>query len=115
MPHFIIECSDNVLNHRSKQTLLETVWNSAMDTGLFKPNVKVRINTYQIEDYLNNGALEDFIHVFGHIMEGRTNEQKAMLSSTIVRNLKEKYPKTPTVSMNIYEFDKASYRNQGMV
>jgi 5-carboxymethyl-2-hydroxymuconate isomerase len=44
-------------------------------------------------------------------MEGRTTEQKADLSHRIVSKLKELFPSVPVISMNVEEFERATYNN----
>jgi len=44
-------------------------------------------------------------------MEGRTTEQKAILSKGIVKKLAEIFPQTP----NIRDFQKATYCNKDMI
>ena len=57
----------------------------------------------------------NFIHVFGHIMQGRNTEQKADLSRKIVTRLKSMFPDVPVISMNVIDFEKATYCNKTMV
>ena len=54
------------------------------------------------------------MHVFANIMEGRTQEQKRTLSRSVVRTLKELLPAVEIISMNIRDFEKATYCNAPM-
>lgn len=113
MPHFIIDCSENVLNQESPERIMQKVYDTADATGLFaKADIKVRINPFK---RYNIGEADSFIHVFGNIMEGRTDEQKRNLSNAIVSALKTMLPDVPIISMNIRDFEKASYCNRAMV
>ncbi len=113
MPHFIIECSEDVLTMQKPNQTVDAIHETALETGLFDTlkNVKVRIQAYPRFHFTNAGTQDDFIHVFGHIMGGRTTEQKVQLSESIVRKLKSMFPKVPVISMNIYEFDPDTYTN----
>ena len=114
MPHFVIDCSENVLRERAPDEILREVHDTASATGLFKPgDIKVRIRAF--EHYTIGGAASDFIHVFGNIMEGRTTEQKADLARKIVGKLKEMFPEVPVVSINIREFERATYCNRNLI
>lgn len=117
MPHFIIECSKNLFKKVSPEEVLREVYNSADSSNLFAKEglggIKVRIKTY--DDFLTVGTKDDFIHVFGNIMEGRTIEQRSMLSKVIVSKLKSLFPDVSIISMNIQEFEKASYSNRSIV
>jgi 5-carboxymethyl-2-hydroxymuconate isomerase len=61
------------------------------------------------------GGDSDFIHVFGNIMEGRTEEQKVFLSKEIVSKLNQLFPEVPIISINIRDFEKSSYINKTML
>ena len=114
MPHFIIDCSENVLRLRAPEEILREVHDTAEATGLFKPgDIKVRIRAF--EHYTIGGAKADFIHVFGNIMEGRSVEQKAHLARKITGKLKEMFADVPIVSINIREFERATYCNRNLL
>jgi 5-carboxymethyl-2-hydroxymuconate isomerase len=114
MPHFVIDCSQNILNLKSPEEIMQAVYDTAESTGLFDVgDIKVRINPFQ---YYNIGNTEDdFIHIFANIMEGRTTDQKSNLSNKIVSQLKILFPEVPILSINIRDFEKATYCNKSMV
>ncbi|WP_343697748.1 5-carboxymethyl-2-hydroxymuconate Delta-isomerase [Flavobacterium sp.] len=114
MPNFIIDCSENVLRLKSADEIMQEVFDSALSTSLFTASeIKVRINSFSY--YNNGGTLDDFIHVFGYIMEGRNEEQKNNLSKIIVTKLKSILPEVKSISMNIDDFQKAGYFNSKMI
>jgi 5-carboxymethyl-2-hydroxymuconate isomerase len=114
MPHFVIDCSESVLRLCPPEEILREVHDTADATGLFKEgDIKVRIRAF--EHYTVGGAKDDFIHVFGNIMEGRTVEQKANLSRKIVAKLKHLLPDVPVISVNIREFERATYCNRNLL
>lgn len=114
MPHLIIDCSEEIVRLKSPDEIMQNVYNSAASSNLFKlGDIKVRINPFQ---YYNTGNSKDnFIHVFGNIMEGRTTAQKSMLSKIIITNLKMLFPDVPIISINIRDFEEATYCNKTMV
>ncbi|MEQ9166522.1 MAG: 5-carboxymethyl-2-hydroxymuconate Delta-isomerase [Fulvivirga sp.] len=113
MPHFIIDCSENVLEMKSPEQIMQKVYDTADAANLFaKGDIKVRINPFKL---YNVGDAAGFIHVFGNIMEGRTDEQKLSLSKAIVSALKTILPNVPIISMNIRDFEKSGYCNRSMV
>lgn len=93
---------------------MQNVYNTAESTQLFdKGDIKVRINPFK---YYNIGnSKDDFIHIFANIMEGRTTYQKAKLSNSVVTELKKMFPNVPIISMNIRDFEKATYCNKSMI
>lgn len=114
MPHFIIDCSENIIRQKSPDEIMQAVFDVAEATGLFAVNdIKVRLRPYQ---YFKLGTgKKDFIHIFGNIMEGRSAEQKADLSKKIIERLNEMFPDISTLSINIREFEKATYSNKALI
>src|SRR5262245_2170207 len=114
MPHFILDLNERLLTVHPPATLMRIVHDTADATGLFaKGDIKVRIRPY-VHGTVGN-AQQDFIHVFAYIMEGRTTEQKSALSRSIVRELMALYPDAPVISMNVMEFERATYANRKSV
>lgn len=114
MPHFVIHCNDSVVKHESPEKIMQKVYDAAESTGLFsKRDIKVRISPFQL--FNNGNTKDDFIHIFGNMMEGRSAAQKANLSKKIITELKEMFPAIPVISINIRDFEAASYCNRSMV
>ena len=114
MPHFVIDCSKNIINLKTPEEIIQKVYDTADSSNLFaKGDIKVRINPF--EYYTIGNTKDDFIHVFANIMEGRTITQKKNLSESIVSTLKLMFPDVPIISINIRDFEKATYCNKSMV
>lgn len=114
MPHFIIECSENICQIKSPAEIIQTVHDTAEASNLFDHgDIKVRLTPYT--HYNNGNSKKDFIHIFGNMMEGRTTEQKKNLSDAIISKLKMMFPDIPILSMNIRDFERATYSNKSMV
>ncbi len=114
MPHFVVECSSSLFERVEAESLLSAVFETAVGSGLFEErNIKVRLRPYQL--HLQGAEGTDFLHVFAHIMGGRTTEQKKVLSVALTRRLKEMLPGVSVVSVNVYEFDPETYSNRDMV
>src|SRR5262245_7399812 len=96
---------------------MRSVYAAAESTGLFARSgvggIKVRLHPYR--HYLNVDNDEHFVHVFANIMEGRTQEQKQQLSAEIVRTLKRLLPTVGIISLNVRDFEKATYCNAPMI
>jgi 5-carboxymethyl-2-hydroxymuconate isomerase len=114
MPHFIIDCSENIVQQKSPDEIMQAVYDVAEATGLFAvSDIKVRLRPYQ---YFKLGTGKtDFIHIFGNIMEGRSAEQKAKLSKKIIERLNQMFPDISILSINIREFEKATYSNKALI
>jgi len=117
MPHFIIDCSESVLSLAEPEELIRSVYAAAESSGLFASSgvggIKVRLRPYRY--FANVDGQEHFVHVFANIMEGRTQAQKRALSESVVRALKELLPAVEIISMNVRDFEKATYCNATMV
>ena len=117
MPHFIIDCSGSILSLADPDELMRSVYETAKSTGLFATSgvggIKVRLNPYR--HYTNVDSHQHFVHVFANIMEGRTQEQKKRLSHQVGGVLKAMLPDVAIISMNIRDFEKATYCNATMI
>ncbi|PKH85089.1 5-carboxymethyl-2-hydroxymuconate Delta-isomerase [Colwellia sp. Bg11-28] len=114
MPHFIMDCSQSVLESHKEEFIIEQVHLIAYSTGLFdEGDIKVRINPFK--KFIVGNKTDDFIHVFTHIMQGRTTEQKADLSKLVVTMLTTMFPDITNIAMNISDFEKATYCNRTML
>ena len=114
MHHFIIDCSEDILTEINPEELMQAVYDTAETTGLFAKNdVKVRLNPYK---YYNLGdGKTSFMHIFGYIMEGRSVEEKADLSKKIIERLNQMFSDISILSMNIKEFELATYSNKSLI
>lgn len=114
MPHFIIECSENIIAQKAPVEIMEAVYEAAEATGLFVENdIKVRINPYKY--YKLGKGKNGFLHIFGNIMEGRSIEQRENLSRKIIERLHQMFPEISILSINIREFEKATYCNKSLI
>jgi 5-carboxymethyl-2-hydroxymuconate isomerase len=114
MPHFILDCSPDLFSGPDKTGILQAVFDTAKESGLFKTtDIKVRLRVY--DDFITGGTADEFVHVFAYIMEGRTTAQKSALSQSIVGRLKGMFPDVPVVSLNVMDFEKATYSNRNTV
>lgn len=114
MPHFIIDCSEDIINQVNPDELMQAVYETAEATGLFAKNdIKVRLNPYKY--YKLGDGKTSFIHIFSYIMEGRSVEQKADLSKKIIERLNQMFPDISILSMNIKEFELATYSNKSLI
>lgn len=111
MPHFIIDCSANILARVQEQKIVTAIFDATNSSGLFeKADIKVRLNPYV--RYEVGGKPADFIHVFSYILEGRTDKEISDLSQRIVRPLVELFPEIEFIAASIDEFTKVGYSNR---
>lgn len=114
MPHFVIDCASSILDVHDETAINKAIHKVAYSTDLFvEGDIKVRVNPF--DSYLVGNKQEPFIHVFTHIMQGRTTEQKAALSKAVVTKLHEMFPDIKNIAMNINDFEKATYCNKAQL
>lgn len=114
MPHFVIDCSEEIIKIKTAEELMQAVYETAESTGLFADgDIKVRINPFK--HFKLGPSKTNFLHIFGNIMEGRSISQKSDLSRRIISKLKTILPEVPIISINIREFEKATYCNRSMI
>lgn len=114
MPHFVIECSENIFSLAPPAEIMQAVYEEAESTGLFADNdMKVRVLPFQY--YQLGTGKNNFLHVFAYIMEGRTEEQKAGLSRKIITRLSGMLPGISFLAMNVSDFEKATYCNKALI
>ena len=116
MPHLIIDCSSDVLEVYAPERIMAVVHGAAKASNLFAPeNIKVRIQPYPASHWYQGDTEGSFMHVFGHIMGGRTPAQKKMLSESVMKALKELCQEVPIISMNVIDFDPSTYTNRNSI
>ncbi len=114
MPHFVVDCASAILDIQDEMTINQAIHKVAHSAGLFvESDIKVRVNPFK--NYLVGNQQVAFIHVFAHIMQGRTTEQKALLSKAVVSKLNDMFPSVDNIAMNINDFEKATYCNKNQL
>ena len=114
MPHFVIDCSENIVAAQNADAVCEIVHQAASSTALFSDNnIQVRLNAFS--SYRVGNQKVDFIQVFAHILEGRTAEQKSQLSTMVVTKLTEMFPDLATIGVDIIDLEKGTACNRTML
>lgn len=113
MPHLIVECSETILNRVSPNDIIKNLYQTVTKIESFENNVMVRIIPYK--HYTTLGNKDDFIYIFANILEGRTLENKKKFSKNVVKQLMELFPEVPKISINIREFERATFVNNSML
>jgi 5-carboxymethyl-2-hydroxymuconate isomerase len=117
MPHFVVDCSSSVLELADPVVLMQSVYDAAESTGLFAEHglggIKVRLNPY--DRYVNVDGHQHFVHVFAHIMQGRSPEQKRVLAEKVVEAVAALLPGVEIISVSVSDFERATYANATML
>jgi 5-carboxymethyl-2-hydroxymuconate isomerase len=86
LPHCIIEHSENF--NTNVDDLISSVFTGAAASELFNEN-DIKTRTLSYSNYQVGKTKSPFIHIAAKILSGRTDEQKAKLSSSILLQMKK--------------------------
>lgn len=108
MPHCIIEYSKDLESRVEPSILIQAVHNGAVTSALFdESHIKTRTRSYV--NYKTGASDNAFIHVTASILSGRTVEQKANLSNTILSQLKKLDLSAVTITVQICDIETETY------
>jgi 5-carboxymethyl-2-hydroxymuconate isomerase len=111
MPHIVIEYSTEGHSHFDIAELLQAMHAAAASTGVMKAaDIKIRAISY--DDYLVAGVRDGFCHVSVYMLEGRTNQQKLIVSERLRATLAECLPQTRSLSVDIRDMDALAYKKR---
>ena len=108
MPHCIIEYSKEVENTISPKKLLKIAHQGTFNTGFFDEKA-IKSRAIPFEHYLVGGEKLNFIHITIRILSGRTEEQRATISNSVLEELKKIELSSISLTVEICEIDKESY------
>lgn len=108
MPHCIIEYSKNIEQQIEVSDLLEAAYQGALESELFNPaDIKCRAIAY--EHYTSGDDVSGFVHVTVKILEGRSQEQRNVLSSMIFQHVKKQGLAHTSLTVEIVDINAGSY------
>lgn len=108
MPNFIIEFSETLSQQIDPKILMDKVFTGAKNCGHFSPEA-IKLRTQSRSDFRLHGKQQDFLHISGHILSGRTDEQKTEISHSIMAQLKDLGLNSVFVSVEIVDMHRPSY------
>jgi 5-carboxymethyl-2-hydroxymuconate isomerase len=111
MPHLIIEYSEDVEGMVDIGDIVDAAHEGAMASELFPEyDIKTRAVGYR---YHRTGRTRDsFVHVAVHLLDGRSDEQKTMLSEALLGRVEPLLPQVASVGVEIVDMHRASYRKR---
>ncbi|SEQ47715.1 5-carboxymethyl-2-hydroxymuconate isomerase [Amphritea atlantica] len=108
MPHCIIEFSETLIPRLPPAKLVQIVYEGALRSGLFEAaDIKTRALAY--DHFLTGPSPADFIHVTLRILSGRTDEQKQLLSSTVLKGLTDCNLAGISLTVEVEDIHSSSY------
>ena len=111
MPHIIIDFSNDIADQVEMDALLDAVHRGAMDSNLF-PEYDIKTRALGYEFHRTGQTRDSFLHVAVHLLSGRSDEQKSMLSECILAHIEPLLPHVISVSVEIYDIHRESYRKR---
>ena len=111
MPHLIIEYSEDVADSVAIRDIVEAAHDGAMSSELFSEyDIKTRAIAYR--DHRTGATQDSFVHVTVRLLDGRSDEQKAMLSESVLGRIEPLLPAVVSVGVEIVDMHRASYRKR---
>jgi len=108
MPNFIIEYSEPLSQQIDPEILMDKVFTGAKNCGHF-PSEAIKLRTQSRTGFRLHGKQQDFLHISGHILSGRTDEQKTEISHAIMAQLKDLGLSSVFVSVEIVDIHRSSF------
>ncbi|ARP97807.1 5-carboxymethyl-2-hydroxymuconate Delta-isomerase [Pseudorhodoplanes sinuspersici] len=111
MPHIVVEYSSEGHARFDVMELMQALHGAAAATGVIEAaDIKIRATAFA--DYLVAGRRDGFCHVSLYLLEGRTPQQKALLSETLRATLAGLLPQTKSLSVDIRDMDAFAYKKR---
>ncbi len=114
MPHCVIEYSTDVADQVAIEDLINAVHQGAFSSDLFPEyDIKTRAMAYL---YHSTGqTVDSFVHVNVHLLSGRDDAQKSILSEKILESIEPLLPTVVSVGVEIIDMHRESYRKRVLV
>ena len=111
MPHVIIEHAHEVAGEIEISSLIDAVHEATFSSGLFAEyDIKTRALAYR--HHRTGQTRDSFVHVAVHLLDGRSDAQKSLLSETILARIEPMLPRVASVGVEIVDMHRASYRKR---
>ncbi len=111
MPHCIIDYSRDISGQIDIEQLLEAVHDGAMDSALF-PEYDIKTRALGYQHHRTGQTRDSFVHVAIHLLSGRSDTQKTMLSECVLARLEPLLTSVVSVSVEILDIHRESYRKR---
>src|SRR5210317_354912 len=98
MPHCIIDYSQDIAGQVEIEALLDAVHRGAMESALF-PEYDIKIRALGYAHHRTGQTRDSFVHVAIHLLSGRSDEQKAMLSECVLASVEPLLPQVVSASV----------------
>ena len=111
MPHCIIDYSKEVAGQIDIDMQLEALHHGAMVADLF-PEYHIKTRALAYPHHRTGQTRDSFVHVALNLLSGRSDAQKSMLSECILGRIEPLFPQVVSVSVEILDIHRESYRKR---
>jgi len=111
MPHLIIEYSADVADQVAIRDIVDAAHDGAMSSELF-PEYDIKTRAIAYRDHRTGQTRDSFVHVTVRLLDGRSDEQKAMLGEAVLGCIEPLLPRVASVGVEIVDMHRASYRKR---
>ncbi len=114
MPHCVIEYSADVADQVAIDELIAAVHQGAFSSDLF-PEYDIKTRAVAYEHHRTGKTQDSFVHVNVHLLSGRTDAQKSILSEKMLASIEPLLSKVVNVGVEIIDMHRESYRKRVLV
>ena len=111
MPHVIIEHSAEVADQIDIDELIAVAHAAVLSSDLF-PEYDIKTRAIAYAHHRTGQTRDSFVHVTVHLLDGRSDAQKAMLSEAVLARIEPRLPQVVSVGVEIVDMHRASYRKR---
>lgn len=109
MPHIIVEQSPDVPDMLASDKLCQMLFDSAFATGVFASPLSIKVRVHTADSVLIGTDNQSFTHVEVRMLAGRSDEDKAKVTSTLLTLLENALPKVGSISVDTADLHAGSY------
>lgn len=111
MPHCIIEYTSELEPALDIKKLVNVTFDGIEKTGIFDPTA-IKVRATKLDYYKSGLDRDDFIHLTVKILPGRTDEQKKLLTETILDSVSAIVGNTKSTSVEVVDLHGPSYNKR---
>lgn len=111
MPHCIIEYTSELEPALDIRGLVNMSFAGIEETGLFDPTA-IKVRATKVEYYKSGLDRDDFIHLTVKILPGRTDEQKQIITESVLAKVAPIVGNTKCTSVEVVDLHGPSYNKR---
>jgi len=108
MPHCIIEYTSDVEKDVDIKNLIDVAYDSLVESELFN-NSAIKARARRIELFRSGLDRNDYIHITLRILPGRSDEQKSLASTIMLKNISPLVKSVKSLSVEVVDLHGPSY------